>query len=144
MRLHKNVIAVVMTNTKGLLKLDITRVWFSVSTGLPCFLLLHYRSRVSAKASTLSSVVKAIPRTPWIGGTGARCFFMTFTAPRMRMLQQHSIMIRQELVENGQLVELGDLPDSYDIQDVGLSIVQEYRGLDDSVYQKVEAVDKTA
>ncbi|GJQ75539.1 hypothetical protein Trydic_g17624 [Trypoxylus dichotomus] len=55
-------------------------------------------------------------------------------------LQQHWIVVRRELVENGQLVELGDVLQDHDIQDVGLSVVQEYRGLDDSVYQKVEVV----
>ncbi|GJQ70160.1 hypothetical protein Trydic_g22622 [Trypoxylus dichotomus] len=39
---------------------------------------------------------------------------------------------------------MADVPHHHDIQDVGLSVVGEYRGLDGSVYQKVVAIGKAA
>ncbi|GJQ75246.1 hypothetical protein Trydic_g9845 [Trypoxylus dichotomus] len=63
---------------------------------------------------------------------------------RLTKLQQHWLVIVRELVENGELMKLGDALHNHDIQDVGLSIEQEYRGLNCTVYHKVVAVGKTA
>ncbi|GJQ66732.1 hypothetical protein Trydic_g15861 [Trypoxylus dichotomus] len=53
---------------------DVCRSGSTSSSGLHC------HSSVSAKASASSSVINSIPRAPWIGGMGARCFFLNFTA----------------------------------------------------------------
>ncbi|GJQ88435.1 hypothetical protein Trydic_g9501 [Trypoxylus dichotomus] len=63
---------------------------------------------------------------------------------RLPKLQQHRVVIGRELVENGQLMELYDTLHHHYVQDVGLSVMREYRGLGGGVHQQVEFVGEAA